>query len=34
VERRLVVPLHTYVCEILGFLGMLYGSIRYRSPIL
>ena len=33
-ERYLVVPFNTYVCEVLGFLAMAYGSVRHRSLLL
>jgi GT2 family glycosyltransferase len=33
-QRYLVVPLNAYACDILGFLAMLYGSLKYRSLVL
>ena len=33
-QRYLVVPLNAYACDVLGFLAMLYGSLRYRSVVL
>lgn len=34
VHRYLVVPLHVYLCEVLLFLALVYGSVRYRSLVL
>jgi glycosyltransferase involved in cell wall biosynthesis len=33
-QRYLVVPFNTFVCEVLGFLAMAYGSVRHRSLLL
>ena len=33
-RRYLLVPLGAYACDILGFVAMLYGSLRYRSLVL
>jgi glycosyltransferase involved in cell wall biosynthesis len=34
VQRFLIVPFNAYVCEVLGFLAMAYGCVRYRSLLL
>jgi GT2 family glycosyltransferase len=33
-DRYLLVPINSFICEVLGFLAMLYGSVRYRSVVL
>lgn len=33
-QRYLLVPLGAYACDVLGFLAMLYGSLKYRSVVL
>jgi len=33
-QRYVLVPVNTFMCEVLGFLAMAYGSVRYRSPLL
>ena len=33
-QRYLLIPLAAYACDILGFVAMLYGSLRYRSLVL
>lgn len=33
-QRFLLVPVNAFACELLGFLAMAYGSVRYRSLLL